>query len=544
MRKVLKSASVPSDTRTSVTLSCARNEREALQLVFVPKTSGNITSVTASLTAPDSTTLAPEQFDIRQAKYIQIFNASKTGVHYREPSRSGFTGYLPDPLVAIEPISFSAAGDHILIWVDISVPEDATPGLYTGQVTLTTTAGTINVPVELTVWDFALPDRPSFRSALQMERYAHAYMFPFHKVTSTQDKYDLYQAYYARLADYKMIPFYGVSAYAHYPSTPPAGPYPQYATQMPWLFDEIYATACAIGKYSGWMGTWSQQDREDAADYWNPRAQYLRDNGWIDDTFVGVDEPRSHSGDKEAVRLLIETCRTRPYAKYIKWFGYVYHADIWDQFRGYFNVITQINNDMAPSGLSPKGAALLPTGDEHWIYWTDSTHGWIDAPGITHRLWVPKLKAFNVKGFSVWGIMQWWDEGTSDYCDNPWIDPRSNWGNGILAFFYPPSSLGAGLPAKDMSIVPSLRLVLTRDGIEDYEYATILEELIQQAESHGLNTAAAVKAMNMMRRPLYTPTSWGLSEAYWEKARTAMAEAIEGLSTPKITKNPSTTYIS
>ena len=141
-----------------------------------------------------------------------------------------------------------------------------------------------------------------------------------------------------------------------------------------------------------------------------------------------------------------------------------------------------------------------------------------------------------MRGFAVWSIMQWWNTDASKICDNPWIDPWTTWGNGQLAFFYTPSPLGVDLPAKDMSITPSLRLVLTRDGIEDYEYATILEELIKKAESKDVNTANAVKAMNMMRRPLHTPTSWGLSEAYWEKARTAMAEAIEDLSTPKITK--------
>ena len=284
------------------------------------------------------------------------------------------------------------------------------------------------------------------------------------------------------------------------------------------------------------MGDWTQQDREDQANYWEPRAEYLIDNGWLDVGFIGVDEPRSHSGDKEALRLLIETFRTRPHAQYLKWFAYVYHHDIWDEFRTYLDIICQSNGDRAPGGISPTASAIMPEGAEHWMYWTDNTHAWIDVTGISHRLWVPKHKVFGVEGFAVWGIMQWWDEGTSDYCDNPWIDPRTNWGNGALAFFYPPSPLGTGLPAKDMSITPSLRLVLTRDGIEDYEYATILEQLIQTAETVGLNTAEAVKALTMMKRPLRSPVSWGLSEAYWEKARVAAAQAIENLIVPQITE--------
>jgi len=49
-----------------------------------------------------------------------------------------------------------------------------------------------------------------------------------------------------------------------------------------------------------------------------------------------------------------------------------------------------------------------------------------------------------------------------------------------------------------------------------------LEELIQHAESQGVDTAEAVKAINMMRRPICTPVSWGLSETYWKKAQVAI----------------------
>ena len=164
-----------------------------MQIVVTPKASGQINSVSATLTGPDSYTLGTGQFDIRQAKYVPINSPSRCGLYASFPSRSGFTGYLPDPLPEFETVSFGAGDTNILIWVDVTVPDTAPAGTYNGAIAIETTAGTISIPVEMTVWDFALPDRPTFRSSLQIWRHSHSFLFPFHKVTSIADKYNLAQ---------------------------------------------------------------------------------------------------------------------------------------------------------------------------------------------------------------------------------------------------------------------------------------------------------------------------------------------------------------
>jgi hypothetical protein len=140
---------------------------------------------------------------------------------------------------------------------------------------------------------------------------------------------------------------------------------------------------------------------------------------------------------------------------------------------------------------------------------------------------------------STWGILIWWSESTdwSDVISNPWENPQTPWGNGVLAYFYPPSPQGSDLPEKDLTVVPSLRLVLTRDGIEDFEYAVILDRLIKEEKDHERTMKQAEnpkseirEALASLRRQFETPVSWTVSEAHWQQARAAAARDIEALS--------------
>lgn len=80
--------------------------------------------------------------------------------------------FHPDIAVPLELVpSFDvAAGENQSIWVDIYVPKDAEAGLYRGTVTVSED-GTVTheVPVELTVRDFTLPDLPTARTMLYVE---------------------------------------------------------------------------------------------------------------------------------------------------------------------------------------------------------------------------------------------------------------------------------------------------------------------------------------------------------------------------------------
>lgn len=53
------------------------------------------------------------------------------------------------------------------VWIDTYIPKEAKPGLYSGQVDVTVAGKTIkSLPVELTVYDFSLPNKPSINAMM------------------------------------------------------------------------------------------------------------------------------------------------------------------------------------------------------------------------------------------------------------------------------------------------------------------------------------------------------------------------------------------
>jgi len=82
--------------------------------------------------------------------------------------------FYPDIAVPLEleaPFNI-AKGHNQCIWTDIFIPKPTIPGLYTGHIDISSTPNsTIQVPVELTVRNFTLPDKPSLKTMLVLELF-------------------------------------------------------------------------------------------------------------------------------------------------------------------------------------------------------------------------------------------------------------------------------------------------------------------------------------------------------------------------------------
>ena len=154
-------------TRRVATLEAARNEWEPYQVAFSGGFEGRtVTAVTASaLTGPGGATIdAAHSF-----LYIEPF------VNVPMPSSSeGDLGRWPDPLVPFNDLLLGEPRNVLpitipmfelrTVWVDVLVPADATPGDYAGTLHVTSSEGDFDVPVQLHVFDFALPSTPTMRT--------------------------------------------------------------------------------------------------------------------------------------------------------------------------------------------------------------------------------------------------------------------------------------------------------------------------------------------------------------------------------------------
>jgi hypothetical protein len=164
-------------------------------------------------------------------------------------------------------------------------------------------------------------------------------------------------------------------------------------------------------------------------------------------------------------------------------------------------------------------------GLECWSYLcTGPKSPWItlfiDHDAINMRMWLWGSYKHKLKGILVWAT-NYWNSGAASppgYLQNPWEEAMSyttgydtplgvqrNWGNGDGRFFYPlnrdPNNDGKtyiGYP------VPSLRLELLRDGIEDYEYLTMLEQLVNSRK--GVKNKVLEEARQLLDIPeqIYT----------------------------------------
>lgn len=513
----------PTASRDRVTFACARNESEAIQLVFRPKSGGTLEAADLTLQGPGGATLAAE---VRRAHYVPIREPSRPD--YIRQGRSTFTGRLPDPLPMFAPVAYQPGMENVLLWFDVAVPHNAPAGVYAGNAIIRTSTKTYNVPVELTVWDFALPDRPTCRTSLQFSRYANQFLFPFHKVETVEDKYAISRKYIAEMARYRVSAKAPAAAAVWRPDGPGhVNSIEHLKSELPWAFDDLHVTAFALGHVSGpSLPNLDEQARLEARDYYAPRAAWLKAQGYLKHSLIQIDEPRPIHFD--GVRRWIDAVRSTDAGRDIKMFAFVYNADCFHDLRDVVDIMTPINND-GGTIVSPYAITIAPPAQDTWFYYTRTAHMWIDAPGIDQRLWAPQVWAFGGKGFAVWGINQWWDDTTvrdSHHQHNPWLNPQTTWGNGSLAYFYPPSPLGEQLPQRDMTVVPSLRLLLTRDGVDDFEYAVILERLIANATG---DTEQAERALAAMRRPFAHPGGWTIADAYWHTARANAAAAIVAL---------------
>jgi hypothetical protein len=124
-------------------------------------------------------------------------------------------------------------------------------------------------------------------------------------------------------------------------------------------------------------------------------------------------------------------------------------------------------------------------------------------------MWLWMSYRYHLTGILVWNSNAWNAEGCSPpaVLQNIWEDPMTymdghgtpfggaaEYGNGDGMFFYPPNRDPNNDKTKYLSgPVPSLRLEILREGIDDYDYMMLLEDCIRSARSDQHNLVKKAK---------------------------------------------------
>ena len=168
----------PVGTGSSAQIQAALGETESFQIVVSAPPGNGLANVNLSvtdLTGPG--TISKSNISLFREQYVSVNPGS---VNWQGSNQPLGAGVYPDPLIpfvnpstglpitgaSLQAVPFTVSpSNNQPIWVDVFVPRTALPGQYTGSYTVTSSQGSFTGQINLTVWHFALPAKPSLQSS-------------------------------------------------------------------------------------------------------------------------------------------------------------------------------------------------------------------------------------------------------------------------------------------------------------------------------------------------------------------------------------------
>jgi hypothetical protein len=485
-------------------LWAAKNEFESLQ-VHVRASSTNMqvsVSVSDLVDARSGTHIAASD-------HVFVFREAYLNITTRSDA-NGTLGQTPDPLIpTVDPYVHETrnafpvtipTGETRSAWIDVLVPQNAPSGYYTGTVTVTDGTTTLaTLPVRLAVWDFALPSTATLRSgfglgwdSLCTQAYGDYYAcnaFPgaggdsdkATELTHVQQG-KLFLDYRVSLADVVYAPVTGTD-FTH--------------------FDAVYGpllggTADTRLPGAKLTGIWYTGDDTDSAQMSNWRDHFAAATNWgtLSAAYY-CDEPPNGCSWSEALSRATAIHTATP--GLLTLLTTDYSSASAHGLLDAVDVLVSIVEEMEPRGGTNARSSYdtwLTKPNKHlWWYQSCDEHESCDngSPGPAESTWPSYMVDATPTRNRVFQWLAYLDriEGelyyASDYCwtaddcgdatsgntRDPWVSIYAFGGNGDGTLYYPgtPAKISGSTPVP----VPSLRLSLIRDGMEDFEYLHALD---------------------------------------------------------------------
>ena len=516
----------PAGTGISVKLQAARNEWESFQILLRSEVTVKAVNLEAGdLTGPAGVIRCAEDARLYRQHQLELTVGTYRNDRFKP-------GWYPDPLIPFrhpltrKPLSQARlravpfelpAGQTHGFWVDVYIPADARPGKYRGTYRITADGGkAVEIPVTLTVWDFALPRVSTLKTALGSPAGRMRGYYRERARAGKEKGPSDWAAVEAQCAE--MLTRHRINATpaagSITPVAQPDGSYriaPEQIRVLREFIDRYHVNAIMVPRPTGivkdpelerkklhaWLKSWDRA----AAELNRPYVvfyTYLKDEPNDEEAYKYVQKwGRAIREAKSVVKVLVVE---QTWSQNETW-GDLYGAiDIWCPLFPLFK---------------PESAAQRQAlGEAIWTYTAlcqrDKTPWWhIDYPLLNYRVPAWIAWRYRIRGLLYWGGMSYWRQ-----VEDPWTDP---WTYGRPARVYN----GEGTlvyPSRAVSydgIVPSLRLKALRDSIEDYEYIGILEGLGLSAEAEKVVLPVASSWFQ-----------WETDPTAYQKARARLAEMI------------------
>ncbi len=492
----------PGEPVTSLHVDAAANEYEPIQLVVRGDRPMKGVRVEVTPLKGADRSLPPVQVD--RVGYVPVdcpssYYQSRLPGWYRLVPRGtartdGWAGDWPDPLPPCRPFDLPV-GQNQPIWLTAYVPPGTPAGDYRGAVTINTDGGpTVRLPLTVRVWPFELPARPSLRVIYDLRRGRGESPFGDGSIGELRKWYEL-------LARHRVSPGLLPSPTFKY-----EGGKVEMDTRM---FDEA-AHICIdelkmnvfYSPHLFYAFGWAYKPRplfghEAFTDEYKRAFKacyrafldHVKRHGWYDELVNYIsDEP--HYSHKHVVEQMKQVCDlAHSVDPNVPLYSSTWrHVPAWNGYLDLWGV--------GQYGCFPVEEMKRRQADGETLWFTTDGQQALDTPYLaTERLLPYYCFKYDVKGYEFWGVSWWtydpWDRGWHEFISQSPDGENRYWvrypnGDGYLT--YPGRRVGLDRP------VSSIRLEQVREGVEDYEYLRLLQDLIERvrAKHPDAHLAAAV----------------------------------------------------
>ncbi len=491
-------------------IQAARNEGESFQVVAAADENVQVTGAEVTdLIGPNGAKIPREQVKLYREEYVRVRRST--------PRAELPPGLYADPLVPMvnpitgEPIEprrriqerwggpstvrghdmFALPfdvfrGQNQPIWVDVHVPKDAPAGVYRGAFRVRARGGiSAEIPVTLTVWDFALPDGPThknhFGSFGNVARY-------FDVERGSEAFRQIEMRYCRAMAEHRLTPPIPAHLLPEVGRDGSLEIVPERHEALKQFLAELHVTHFEIPRAPfarlrvAATGSDYKQippaEREKAQRYYRQYYNYLEQNRWHEGACVYLwDEPNLRENYEQVLVLAEIVHEAVPEAKCLVVEQTYPHDPSWPDLDPAVDIWCPLWAFIDRGTIEEKIAG----GDEVWSYTAlvqrapgyhpqyeqvkelDPPYWHIDRPMIVYRVptWINRQ-------YGITGLLYWTTVTTVlDPWNNPaFAHPGHYNGGGYL--FYP------GVPCGIEGPIASMRLKNLRDGMEDYEYLAML----------------------------------------------------------------------
>ena len=516
---------LPAQRMAKLTLSAAKNEVEPLQLVLrSPQEYKQLEVRVTPLEDGNGNRL--EDIEIGKIGYVPVDYPSnfyrdfvtpfwRTKQAYGAIGSDGWTGWWPDPILPTSVFDLPA-NETTSAWIEISVPSEANTGDYSGSVSISYNGEIIEeIPLEMRVYDFTLPEhstvstfdlrfrnREMFGRNLTEQEYnmkvwkfmkehrlgpekirpAPDFKVVDGKVTVDFTEYDkAAEVYFDELKFQSSYTprIFRVFGWGHPPSEfmgekPYPGEAPYHGVDRSKLRSEY------VARYQSALGQ-----------YW----EHMKEKGWADKIIMYMaDEPHAdhdmelqtkaicdmiHGVDPD-IPIYISTWWYRP-----EFEGYV---DLWGVSHrggGWGHPVTVENLQQ----IKDNGGDVIFTTDGMVC---------IDTPYIGFERLIPYFCfKYGAREYENWAA-NW---HTLDPYHYGWHTFHRQYSSEEVKYWmkYPNGAgnmIFPGPPVGVEHLVAAARLKQARDGIEDFEYMTLLRQLIERGDEKGADVGRAQAALD------------------------------------------------